>query len=191
MHSVNYVSCAYNDKALNNAWANANMEAVDCGDYHAELDPLEKITTTIFANEDEAREWIEKKDSFYWQVAVPFYSPINTKYTKKCTELENRVSRLYREYDEMKRKIHYEGVKSQFISCKNCGSKLATSYVKGFRNFCPVCKGDIRPKSMQDRINAKKEAYETAIEILTEERKRCEAKATQEKRWLIKYEYHC
>lgn len=93
----------------------------------------------------------------------------------------------------MENKIHYEGVKSQFISCKKCGSKLASKYIgKTIRNTCPACYTDLRPASTLSAISNAKQKWEKAkAELKKAELKMQKTKESKAKiKWLVKVEYH-
>lgn len=139
----------------------------------------------------EAQKYIEKHDrGWYDCLAVKYLDFRKVKPSKKIEELEARFNDLGKRYQEKSTKFHFADVKSEFIGCKNCGSKIARKFLHG--NRCPVCSVDMRPESTLNSIAAAKAAVEKAEANLAEEKrkyqKKCEDKA--EVRWLVKVEFH-
>ena len=190
-HFVGYVVCGNTEKEKDSAVFDILEEAEHEADYDPDI-RFEWKNMTPFDNYDAAEAWIKSHDRSYWCVAVPYMQAKDTKFTKKAQDLEDRARELYREWDHLARKIHYKDVKAAFISCRHCGSKLATSHVERYENQCPVCGHDLRPQSTLDRIKAKRKQYDEAIEKERQERARCiKNNKKKEINWLLKYEYHC
>ena len=101
-------------------------------------------------------------------------------YLDRCQCLMNKI-------DKLNASIHYEHAASKFISCKNCGSKIATEYFgKTVANCCPICNNDLRPKSITDRLDKLKKDYDAVIEKLRKEEEKEKKKAKI--KWLVKIE---
>lgn len=84
-------------------------------------------------------------------------------------------------------------MKSAYVSCKNCGSKLASSYFGGrLGNNCPICGADLRPESTLTAINNAKANAEKAKKELRVEEKKINNKSKKNAKvvWLVKTEYH-
>lgn len=140
----------------------------------------------IMDNIEEAKEYIRIHDSGdYAQLAVRFRMP--TERSKKTAELEERLSIARGKFQVLNQKPHFADVKSEFIGCKNCGSRIAAKYLKG--NFCPVCHADMRPETVRKRLNALSENIEKA-EKAYQEGIRADAKKSKTVKWLVKTEYH-
>jgi len=145
----------------------------------------------ICDNEEEAEKYIEEHDSkWYDQLAVKFKDYGNIKPSKALLELQRREKEIEDKIAKTEGKIHYSNVKSAFISCRNCGSKIASSYIRS--NNCPVCHEDLRPTTVLETIQGYKEKRkELKAKIKTEElklQKKMEKSATI--KWLVKIEYH-
>lgn len=148
----------------------------------------------ICYDEAEAYAYLEKIDSgWYDQLAVRFYDYPKLKPSKTSDTLKERMERLTSRYHELQDAIHYKGVKSQLVTCRECGSKIATKYIGvKVNNICPVCHSDMRPESIleliekakQNASKAKKD-YEAEVKKLQEKQKK---KAVL--KWLVKIEYH-
>lgn len=140
---------------------------------------------------DEAEAYIESHDSgWYDQLAVKFRDYKDIKTTKTYEVLKERAFRLYQNYNKLKSNIHYKDAKSEFIGCKQCGSKLARKYIRS--NTCPMCKSDLRPASTLKCIENARKAYEKASKELNEEERKLKAKQKNQSKikWLVKIEYH-
>lgn len=138
---------------------------------------------------EEAEKYIEAHDrGWYDQLAVRYRDvDRSVKHTKTYEVKAERAGRLRARYNEVQYAIHYAGVKSKFISCRSCESKIASTYIRS--NNCPVCGKDLRPESALAIIaNAKKAAEKAEKEFAEEVAK--EKKKSSVIRWLVKIEYH-
>ena len=79
-----------------------------------------------------------------------------------------------------------KGAKSKFVSCKKCGSKIATGYLHS--NYCPVCREDLRPKSLLDSIKSMHDRRDELDKKIREATIKASKKAPLY--WLVKIEYH-
>lgn len=155
----------------------------------------------ICSSREEAEDYIEAHDKgWYDQLAVKYKEYSKLELSKTYEILKERADRLKARYVELNEKIHYKGVKSKFITCRTCESKISTEILSSEknistwknRNICPICGADIRPESTLDIIaKAKANAIKAAKDLQIEEKK---LQAKQEKkaqiRWLLKIEYH-
>lgn len=196
-HNIHYDTCADNEKAQKacEAYWNEYAAKVDRQEGCSGLSkPIRWLKHAPFDTEDAAREFIEESDNaWYDQLAVRFLQYPNLNKSKTYDVLKERADRLRIRYEELRTKIHYEGVKSSFITCRTCQSKLASSYFgKRIRNTCPVCSADLRPESALAIIDtAKKNADKAKKDLITEERKLQEKQKKQVVvKWLVKIEYH-
>lgn len=148
----------------------------------------------ICENYDEAMEYIESHDKgWYDQLAVKFYDYPKIEGSKTYDNLKDRLSKANIKYEELRNKIHYEGVKSKFITCKNCESKLNSGYFgKGVGNICPICRSDLRPTTTLETLeNYKKNVEKLRKEVKAEELKlQSKMKKKTTEKWLVKVEYH-
>lgn len=152
-------------------------------------------------NYDEAMEYIEKTDSgWYDQLAVKYLEYPELKKSKTLSTMEEQLEKLQKKRNEITSKIHYANVKSNFISCRNCESKINSRYFTEkvpnyirLKNTCPVCKSDLRPQSTLDSIkNIEEKIKELQKKIDTERRKIVEkGKKKTTVKWLVKIEFHC
>ena len=136
-----------------------------------------------FKDKDAAYKYVEEMSyrSDYLQIAVPFYRyECNDKLKELMAKLEEAKAEL-----EQAKKPHYsvDTVKSQFITCRHCGSKLAVKYIKS--NKCPLCGEDLRPQSAQDKVK-RLMAKVKKMEGDVQKKKQRYAKVY----WLVKIEFH-
>ncbi len=163
--------------------------------------PIRWLNVTLDSYE-EAEKYIKEHDNdWYDQIAVMYYENHNLKPSKTYETLKERAERLNRRYMELRDKIHYADVKSKFITCRYCDSKISVAVLSGKlkswaywgkRNNCPVCGRDLRPESTLALIEtAKKNAEKAAKDLKAEEKKLMEKqKKNAEIKWLVKIEYH-
>ena len=146
----------------------------------------------VCESQDEAKRYIDDhtRHHDYHQAAVKYkvYDPV--KPTKKQLELKAKVEELRAKYASKNNKIHYQGVKSEYVSCRACGSRLATKYIKS--NNCPLCHNDLRPPSVLETIEAARKAYSKVQGEYAKESKKIadKNKGNYKIRWLVKIEYH-
>jgi len=141
--------------------------------------------TPVSENEDTARDLIRHYDrGNYDQLAVRYYKPERIE-SKAALELSRKLRAAYDEYTKRNNEVWVAGIKAEFVSCRNCGSKLCREYIKG--NRCPVCFGDLRPASMLKSVEAAKAKFQKAR--LAEE-KYIAAHSKKKVMWMVKIEYH-
>lgn len=138
---------------------------------------------------DKAEAYINAHDrGNYDNLAVKFRcTDDSVKNTSKYKTLAEREKRLIKEYYDMNSALYLRTVKSAYVTCRKCGSKIA-SKVWG-SNKCPVCGQDFRSDTMLERISAKRKAYEKASK---ERAEYCEKYSQKNGKveWLVKFEYH-
>lgn len=182
-----------NKKAVQAEWDEYAMHEdwqEGCSGLNADIRWIDYICQSY----EEAEEYIEQHDKgWYDQLAVKYKDFPELTKSKTYEILEERANRLQKRYIELRDKIHYQGCKSEFISCKSCGSKLASKYFNTrLNNTCPVCLADLRPKSTLDAISVAKKNAEKANADLKAELKKMKIKQDKKAkiRWLVKIEYH-
>ena len=149
------------------------------------------IEDIILNSEEEAEEYIDTHDKgWYDQLAVRF-KEVKIKKSKKQTELENKISELTKEFNKKNSIPYATTVKSEYIGCKSCGSKLASKYIQN-TNKCPLCYNDLRSPTTLSSLEKLKERISESKKLLKEEEKRLAKQ--QEKnaviKCLVKVEFH-
>ena len=133
-----------------------------------------------------AEKLIAQNDKgFFDCLAVRYYGV--TEPTNGIVDARQKANAAWTAYNDANAAIHYKGVKSAFVSCKNCGSKLSTQYLN--TNWCPLCRHDLRPESARARLAARKKKAEAATKNAHEVELK-EAKKKRNVMWLVKIEYH-
>lgn len=141
---------------------------------------------TICADEQAAHEKIERLDNHDYDQLAVMYRKTTRPNTKTFVSLSARRDALDKKLREVENRVHYKGAKSKFVSCKKCGSKIATGYLHS--NYCPVCREDLRPKSLLNSINAMYERRKEFDRKIREAMIKASEKAPLY--WLVKIEYH-
>jgi ribosomal protein L37E len=140
---------------------------------------------------DSAHDFISNHDKgWYDQVAVKyrhFDKPLNS---KKLDELKAQLRDTAQKLRELESKVAFKEFKAQYISCKNCGSKLNKDFIK--RNNCVVCGYDMRSDTTKSTIARLAEKVKTLEKSVREEEKKLAQKKAKEAKeyWLVKIEYH-
>lgn len=145
-----------------------------------------------FATEQEARDYLEEsygnKDS-YACVAVRFYEadPEALQKDKQYTDLVARRKELNEKYVKDANTSYIRTLKAKTVTCKKCGCGIPTEHWD--LNYCPVCRLDIRPKSVKDRQEREWEAINKLDERI-ETRRGMVARKGGKLRWLVRFAYH-
>lgn len=156
----------------------------------------------IFKSVEDAQSYLEEQDSYDCR-AVKFHDLYELKPLKSETTLEDKIKKLTdseREYVHSHSAVRAD-LKSKFVTCKNCGSRISVAafleitegcpkgrYNYG-RNNCPVCGVDMRPQSVLDRVKSYRDRIDTLSAKLSNARKSRADKAPV--KWIAKWEYHC
>lgn len=136
---------------------------------------------------DDAVKYIESHDrGFYDQLAVKYRSSVKPT-TKAYENLISRRNEIFATLKE-REKVHYSSAntKSEYVTCRNCGSRLATKYIKS--NNCPLCRAELRPTSALNAIETSKRMLKETNKKIKEIEIKASKKA--EIKWLVKIEYH-
>lgn len=150
--------------------------------------PIRWCEQVICDSYDDAEKWIEEHDrGYYDQLAVRFRDTSSAK-SKKISELESKLREASIGWRDAETQRYADTVKSSFVGCKKCGSKLAREYLRN-TNLCPLCRTDFRSPTTLASIAAKKEKMEHIRQMLADEKKKVGSK-NGEVKWLVKIEYH-
>lgn len=140
---------------------------------------------------ESAKEFISNHDKgWYDQLAVKYRHFDKPLSSKKLAELNVQISETRQKLRELDGKVAFKEFKAQFISCKNCGSKLNKDYIK--RNTCVLCGYDMRSDTTKSTIARLAEKTKTLEKAIQEEEKKLAQKKIKEAKeyWLVKIEYH-
>ena len=76
--------------------------------------------------------------------------------TARNDEFENIIKRIERKKENKKHFLSKHNLNeriSKYVTCKGCGSKIATSKLKKGEHKCPVCKnGELYSKTLSEKI---------------------------------------
>lgn len=155
------------------------------GSYHGNMHVHDR---PICESEEEAEKMIESWDTgWYSDHAVQFKDKSVLKPTKQMIALNERKQKLINDRDEYKEKHSLKNRKSELVGCKNCGSKIATSFLKN--HFCPVCGKDLWADYILERIKKYNADIKDVERQYNELKKKQSGKCPI--RWLVKVEVHC
>ncbi len=136
---------------------------------------------------------LEKGD--YDQLAVRYYDNPPAESSKGLQKAYGAVNAARANYNILKQRTDamFWNRKSEFVGCKECGSKLRVSLLK--KTNCPLCGRNLLSETDTDRLMKAHdkivEAQKKAKEAEKKDQARTQAKAKNRKvRWLVKIEYH-
>lgn len=152
------------------------------------LDGKIRFIDKVMPDYQAASDFISQNDKGWYDcLAVKFKDMPKGKSTKKLDELKEKLKVAYNEFEKLNNYVAAKDFKSEFIGCKNCGSKINREYIKS--NLCPVCKADMRSETTQKRLEAMRaKVNKLRNDIKDEERKLAEKHG--QICWLVKIEYH-
>lgn len=152
------------------------------------LNMIRWYDNTICPDYDSAIQFLEENDrGWYDNLAVKYKKLDNSKSSKKLDDLNLKYKEAYKKYHDLTTKVVFKEFKSQYIGCKNCGSKLNKDYLN--TNFCPLCKHDMRSDTTLNQISSLEKKVKD-IELQLKEEKRKLAEKHGKVYWLVKIEYH-
>lgn len=140
---------------------------------------------------ESAQKFLESNDKgWYDQLAVKFKHFDKPLSSKRLDELKAQLSEINRKLRELESYVPFKEFKAQYVSCKNCGSKLNKDYIK--RNNCVVCGYDMRSDTTKNAISRLTEKTKSLDKAIQEEEKKLALKKAKEAKvyWLVKIEYH-
>lgn len=137
---------------------------------------------------NEAFSALAKYIDFYGGYAIRYRDP-SPKHSSKLRKLVQKYEALQTERAEYMLANTVSKGKSEYISCKRCGSKLKRKLIIG--ECCPLCGADLSVKAVRDKVarydkKIKKAADAVHNTIKENAKRQREAKTL----WLVRYEYH-
>lgn len=136
---------------------------------------------------DEASEYIKSHDKGWYDSLAVRYKECNGKESSALKKAKERFEDAKKKWLDLENKLHYADVKADFVSCRNCGSKISRKYLDS--NCCPVCDSDMRPQTTLDTLERYKANLDKAKALVLEEKKKSASK-NGKTLWLVKIEYH-
>ena len=155
----------------------------------------------ICNSESEAEGKIKALDKGWYDcLAVRYYhsknnGPVSSAALTNACETVNKAQKDYNTLKDTAR-AEFFNRKSEFVGCKNCGSKLSLIELKRLeKTNCPLCGGNLLSPTITDRLmkahdKIVKAQKKQAAERAKAEAKRIKADKNREVRWLVKFEYH-
>lgn len=167
------------------AWCNVDRQENHSGSYHGRMTIHDNI---ICESYDDAMKKIEELDrGWYDDHAVQFKDKSKLKPTKQMESMIAKVLKCKADRETYLNSHSVRMHKSEFIGCKNCGSKLARNYLKS--ETCPVCRKDLRAEYIIERLKKYDDDIEQINNKIIELQKKQTGKCPT--KWLFKVEVHC
>lgn len=159
--------------------------------------PIRWIDKT-YESWDEARNNIEMMDDGdYCQLAVKYkeYGTVDKSKLKKYNELSTKCKEAHDKVDKLERTNHFKDLKSAYIGCPHCNSKINREVYVNKRtlmraNCCPVCGESMLKDTMLKQIEAAKEKHRKLQDQAQAEYRKQQLKNKPKDKWLVKIEYH-
>lgn len=150
--------------------------------------PIRWLDFSICEDYDAAMRTIQNLDRHdYDQLAVKYYEyEQNESGKKKIQALKDACNEAYKAFRAKDEVLYVNTVKSAFVGCKKCGSKLARDSLRS--NFCPVCRADLRSDTTKTAIASAKKKWENAQKKIEDAEKANRGK--KKVMWLVKIEFH-
>lgn len=174
-------------------WGNENCDPEERGGRHGGLEGSVRFTGLVFESYEEARHYLDKTFGKYQQTAVQYKKYPDVK-SAKLDNLKKKIKETKKKLFDLDSTPHYKGVKQATVKCKCCGSSLATSYCGStYYNFCPVCKSELRPETVLNRIQGYKDNLKKLEKELKAEEKALQKKVAHKAElfWAVACEVHC
>lgn len=151
------------------------------------------FTDKVFETEMEAMQYLKGTLCSYKQTAVRVKRNLGAgawsdEEVKKYNKLAQRTEKYKNDLLILENKSYYADAKSKTVTCKNCGSVLATAYCGStWHNKCPVCRVDVRPASFFETFNKKQQEYNQLVLETQEMYRQLNSKAaeTPEMYWYV------
>ena len=167
---------------------NVDRQENPSGNYNNSLTYLDRI----FDTEEECQDYLMDK------VFAGFYNDYAARYKEapkpsaKLIKLRERLQKMRSDQNKYEAAQTPKNTvkKSAYISCKNCGSKLAMKYLGERQCNCPLCGNTLRSNTAIARIDKyKKDCYDLERQIRAEE-KALSIKSTKIL-WAVGTDCHC
>lgn len=153
------------------------------------MDTDNKISKILWVNDSICKNYDDASASLktivnskYDAFAIRYLKVAKIRRSKELEELEQKYNTVFGELRKLSEMNYVKGLKINYITCKNCGSKLKKEYV--YRDYCPLCGECLLPKSYQYKLKR----TETKLRQIEEEKRKEEEKLRMESHkveWLV------
>lgn len=158
----------------------------ECWQEGGNMKPIRWLDEKVCDSREAAEDLCRTMSKDYTDcVAVPYrVADVND---NKLRDLMRARSAAYKAYKDANACIAAQSLKSQYIGCKKCGSKLNRDFIKS--NFCPLCGEDMRSKTQLLHVVRLKQKVDVA-ELTVSKCELALAKKSKKLMWLVKIGYH-
>lgn len=141
----------------------------------------------VFSNYSSAHAYLETVPKGTFKHIAVMYTVTDDEVAKLALAKDKEYAELLNKYTQLAKRVHYtpETVKSDFIGCKNCGSRIAVKYINS--NSCPICKYDLRPQSTKDKLLEMKIKLDDMQKVRL--KVHASASSNTQTNWLVRLEY--
>lgn len=193
MHVMQYAVIEDTEEARQNLLSNIDSEVMMEGDWGSGYDyglanPENWLRDGIYENREAAQKALKRYEGDYDDHAVLFHNTDEAKETTAMRRIKKAIERKRTAMRKFDLANDVRNRKSKTITCPQCESRITLSYLRSGRE-CPVCFGDMRSKSVLERLARMKDEIGSLEDKLRAERDKQGDECPV--RWLCKYEYHC
>lgn len=173
-----------------NEWS---MENMNWDEGYLDIKP--NFTSKVFRDFEAAEECLKNSFGNYGQLAVQYMAYPEMKPSRKMESITNQIEQTRARLNDLENTVHYAdpSMKSKTVTCKNCHAVLPREWFgRTIRNNCPVCREDLRPASVLNRIEQLNKKISQLEKQLTKARMKNQAENQSKavKRWAIAVETH-
>ena len=144
-------------------------------EYSGHWDNIRFVSVTPYKSYNEALSAISKyQRDCRDNTAVPYWD-FDEKISAKLKEYDERIAKAHERFEKALADRWLPTISSRFVTCRTCGSSLSREHLLSremqgrYYDHCPVCSGDLRPKSMKDRVDSLRNNWLKAKEAKAEE----------------------
>lgn len=121
-------------------------------------------------------------NSEYDAFAVRYLKVAKVRRSKELEDLEQKYNTVFGELRKLSEMNYVKGLKINYVTCKNCGSKLKKEYV--YRDYCPLCGECLLPKAYQNKLKSTERKLKQIEEELNKEKERLRMESNKVE-WLV------
>lgn len=153
------------------------------------------FTGKVFRDFESAVECLNDSFGNYGQLAVQYMEYPEMQPSKKMESITNQIMQTRERLNGIEHTVHYAdpSMKSKTVTCRNCHAVLPREWFgRTIRNDCPVCREDLRPASVLNRIEQLNRKITQLEKQLTKARMENQEKNQNKavKHWAIAVETH-
>ena len=137
-----------------------------CFEYKGSFEKICFVETTVYKDETEAANAVRRLQRNRGDnIAVPFWD-FSEYASQKLCKLDNRIAKAHECLEKAMSERYLTSISCKLVSCRTCGSLLSREHLLfrerngSYYDHCPVCNGNLKPKSRLARIEELRTKWE-------------------------------